>query len=154
MSFIDLVMKRDGERLAATGQELPADFDVDAFLVDLFETELRKDSQDVLPGEGLKLWHGRVALAGRWRAPRDLPPDQAPQDPRPWSRVLLSRAASGRAEGWMAAFDKMARDAFEAGLYDNVKIPEGGSDEEAPCRGSRRVPETLRRRGSNPRGST
>lgn len=28
-----------------------------------------------------------------------------------------------------AALDKMARDAFEAGLYDNVTIPEGSSDE-------------------------
>jgi excisionase family DNA binding protein len=28
-----------------------------------------------------------------------------------------------------AALDKMAHDAFEAGLYDNVTIPEGGNDE-------------------------
>jgi excisionase family DNA binding protein len=34
-----------------------------------------------------------------------------------------------RAEGRRAALDKMARDAFEAGLYDNATIPEGASDE-------------------------
>jgi len=34
-----------------------------------------------------------------------------------------------RAEGRRAALDTMARDAFGAGLYDNVAIPEGGSDE-------------------------
>jgi excisionase family DNA binding protein len=28
-----------------------------------------------------------------------------------------------------AALDKMARDAFEAGLYDNITIPDGGRDE-------------------------
>ena len=33
------------------------------------------------------------------------------------------------AEGRRAALDTMARDAFEAGLYDNATIPEGGSDE-------------------------
>ena len=76
-------MKRDGERLAATGQKLPADFDVAAFLVDLFETELREDFENVLPGEGLKLWPGRAARVRRMRAPTDLPPDQAPQDSRP-----------------------------------------------------------------------
>ncbi len=37
--------------------------------------------------------------------------------------------AKRRAEGRRAALDKMARDAFESGLYDNVKVPEGGSDE-------------------------
>jgi excisionase family DNA binding protein len=34
-----------------------------------------------------------------------------------------------RRAGRRAALDKMARDAFEAGLYDNVTIPEGDSDE-------------------------
>jgi excisionase family DNA binding protein len=34
-----------------------------------------------------------------------------------------------RGEAHRAALDKMARDAFEAGLYDNVTIPQGGSDE-------------------------
>jgi hypothetical protein len=34
-----------------------------------------------------------------------------------------------RGEAHRAALDKMARDAFEAGLYDNATIPEGGSDE-------------------------
>lgn len=37
--------------------------------------------------------------------------------------------AKRRGEGRRAALDKMARDAFEAGLYDNATIPEGGSDE-------------------------
>lgn len=37
--------------------------------------------------------------------------------------------AKRRAEARKTALDKMARDAFEAGLYDNVTIPEGGSDE-------------------------
>lgn len=37
--------------------------------------------------------------------------------------------AKHRAESRRAALDKMARDAFEAGLYDNVTIPEGASDE-------------------------
>lgn len=37
--------------------------------------------------------------------------------------------AKRRSEGRRAALDKMARDAFEAGLYDNATIPEGGSDE-------------------------
>jgi len=37
--------------------------------------------------------------------------------------------AKRRAENRRAALDKMARDAFQAGLYDNVAIPEGGSDE-------------------------
>jgi excisionase family DNA binding protein len=36
--------------------------------------------------------------------------------------------AKGRAGGRKAALDKMARDAFEAGLYDNATMPEGGSD--------------------------
>jgi excisionase family DNA binding protein len=36
--------------------------------------------------------------------------------------------AKGRAEGRKAALDKMARDASEAGLYDNATMPEGGSD--------------------------
>ena len=58
VAFVDLVMQRDGERPAATGQELPADFDVAAFLVDFLETELREDFENVLPGERLKLWHG------------------------------------------------------------------------------------------------
>jgi hypothetical protein len=44
--FIDLVVKRDGESLSATGQELPTDLDVAAFLVDFFETELREDFED------------------------------------------------------------------------------------------------------------
>jgi excisionase family DNA binding protein len=34
-----------------------------------------------------------------------------------------------RAAGRRAALDKMARDAFEAGLYDHATIPKGGSDE-------------------------
>jgi excisionase family DNA binding protein len=34
-----------------------------------------------------------------------------------------------RAEGRKAALNTMARDAFEAGLYDKATIPEGGSDE-------------------------
>jgi len=34
-----------------------------------------------------------------------------------------------RAEGRRAALNTMARDAFEAGLYDKASIPEGGSDE-------------------------
>ncbi len=37
--------------------------------------------------------------------------------------------AQRRSEGRRAALDKMARDAFDAGLYDNASIPEGGSDE-------------------------
>lgn len=37
--------------------------------------------------------------------------------------------AKTRAEERRNALDKMARDAFEAGLYDNASIPEGGSDE-------------------------
>jgi excisionase family DNA binding protein len=37
--------------------------------------------------------------------------------------------AKRRAAGRRAVFDKIARDAFEAGLYDNASIPEGGSDE-------------------------
>jgi excisionase family DNA binding protein len=37
--------------------------------------------------------------------------------------------AKRRAKARRAALDKMARDAFEAGLYDNAAIPEGGSDE-------------------------
>lgn len=37
--------------------------------------------------------------------------------------------AKRRAEARKTALDKMARDAFEAGLYDNATIPEGGSDE-------------------------
>jgi excisionase family DNA binding protein len=37
--------------------------------------------------------------------------------------------AGRRAEARRAALDKMARDAFEAGLYDRVTVPEGGSDE-------------------------
>jgi excisionase family DNA binding protein len=37
--------------------------------------------------------------------------------------------AKRRAEGRRTALDKMARDAFEAGLYDNASIPEGGGDE-------------------------
>jgi excisionase family DNA binding protein len=36
--------------------------------------------------------------------------------------------AKRRAEGRRAALDKMARDAFEAGLYENATIPDGGSD--------------------------
>src|ERR1035438_661624 len=70
--FIDLVMKRDGERLPATGQKLPADFDVAAFLVDFLETELREDFEEVLPGERLKLWHGRAARVRRMRGPTGL----------------------------------------------------------------------------------
>ena len=41
--------------------------------------------------------------------------------------VLAYRKRRGEAR--RAALDMMARDAFEAGLYDNVTIPEGGSDE-------------------------
>ena len=37
--------------------------------------------------------------------------------------------AMRRSESRRAALDKMARDAFEAGRYDNATIPEGGSDE-------------------------
>jgi excisionase family DNA binding protein len=37
--------------------------------------------------------------------------------------------AKRRAEARRAALDKMSRDAFDAGLYDNVTIPEGGTDE-------------------------
>ena len=37
--------------------------------------------------------------------------------------------ARRRAEARRAALDKMARDAFGAGLYDHVTVPEGGSDE-------------------------
>jgi excisionase family DNA binding protein len=37
--------------------------------------------------------------------------------------------AKRRAEARRAALDKMARDAFEAGLYDNATIPEAGADE-------------------------
>jgi excisionase family DNA binding protein len=37
--------------------------------------------------------------------------------------------AKRRAEGRRTALNTMARDAFEAGLYDHVSIPEGGSDE-------------------------
>jgi excisionase family DNA binding protein len=37
--------------------------------------------------------------------------------------------AKQRAEARRGALDKMARDAFEAGLYDNAAGPEGGSDE-------------------------
>lgn len=37
--------------------------------------------------------------------------------------------AKRRAEGRRAALDKMARDAFEAGLYDGATVPEGGRDE-------------------------
>ena len=34
-----------------------------------------------------------------------------------------------RAEARKSALDKMARDAYEAGLYENASIPEGGRDE-------------------------
>jgi hypothetical protein len=37
--------------------------------------------------------------------------------------------AKRRAESRRAALDAMARDAFEAGLYENVTILDGGSDE-------------------------
>ena len=37
--------------------------------------------------------------------------------------------AKRRAEARRTALDKMARDAFEAGLYDSSSIPAGGSDE-------------------------
>jgi excisionase family DNA binding protein len=37
--------------------------------------------------------------------------------------------AKRRAEARRAALDKMSRDAFDAGLYDNATIPEGGTDE-------------------------
>jgi excisionase family DNA binding protein len=37
--------------------------------------------------------------------------------------------AKRRAKSRRAALDTMARDAFEAGLYDNATIPDGGSDE-------------------------
>jgi excisionase family DNA binding protein len=37
--------------------------------------------------------------------------------------------AKRRAGARRSALDKMARDAFEAGLYENATIPEGGSDE-------------------------
>jgi excisionase family DNA binding protein len=37
--------------------------------------------------------------------------------------------AKRRAKSRSAALDTMARDAFEAGLYDNATIPDGGSDE-------------------------
>ena len=37
--------------------------------------------------------------------------------------------AKRRAEGRRSALDKMARDAFEAGLYDDPAIPKAGSDE-------------------------
>ncbi len=37
--------------------------------------------------------------------------------------------AKRRAEARRGTLDKMARDAFEAGLYDNAAVPEGGSDE-------------------------
>ena len=37
--------------------------------------------------------------------------------------------AKKRADGRRSALDKMARDAFDAGLYDNATAPEGGSDE-------------------------
>ena len=64
--FIDLVMKRDGERLSATGQKLPADFDVAGFLVDFFKTELCEDFENVLPGESLTVMH----TGGTSRFPR------------------------------------------------------------------------------------
>src|ERR1022692_1842890 len=64
-----------------TCQKLPADFDVAAFLVDFFETELREDFEDVLPAEGLKLWHGRADRVRRMRAPTDFPQDRVPRDP-------------------------------------------------------------------------
>ena len=38
-------------------------------------------------------------------------------------------AYAKRREARRMALDKMARDAFEAGLYENVKTPEGGADE-------------------------
>ena len=81
--FIDLVVKRDGERLSATDQKLPTDFDVATLLVDFFETELRENFENVQPGKVLKLSDGRAARVRRWRAPTGLPQDQAPQDPRP-----------------------------------------------------------------------
>ncbi len=37
--------------------------------------------------------------------------------------------AKRRSEGRRAALDKMARDAYDAGLYDNKAIPKGGRDE-------------------------
>jgi excisionase family DNA binding protein len=37
--------------------------------------------------------------------------------------------AKRRAESRRSALDKMANDAFEAGFYDNVTVPDGGSDE-------------------------
>jgi excisionase family DNA binding protein len=37
--------------------------------------------------------------------------------------------AKRRTQDRRAALDKMARDAFDAGLYDNATIPDGGSDE-------------------------
>ena len=37
--------------------------------------------------------------------------------------------AKRRAEGRRTALDTMARDAFDAGLYDKATIPEGGRDE-------------------------
>ena len=47
-SFVDLVVKRDGEGLPAAGQKLPTNLDVAAFLVNSFEAELREDLEDVL----------------------------------------------------------------------------------------------------------
>jgi excisionase family DNA binding protein len=37
--------------------------------------------------------------------------------------------AKQRTEARRAALDRMARDAFEAGLYENASIPAGGNDE-------------------------
>ena len=37
--------------------------------------------------------------------------------------------AKRRSEARKSALDKMARDAYEAGLYDHASIPEGGQDE-------------------------
>ena len=37
--------------------------------------------------------------------------------------------AKRRAAARKSALDKMARDAFEAGLYENAEIPEGGQDQ-------------------------
>ncbi len=53
---------------------------------------------------------------------------QASPDRRIALRDVLTYAKR-RAETRRAALEQMTRDAFEAGLYDNAAIPEGGSDE-------------------------
>jgi excisionase family DNA binding protein len=57
----------------------------------------------------------------------EMPYDLVGKHRRVALRDLLAYAKR-RAEARKAALNKMAREAFEAGLYDNATIPKGGSD--------------------------